>query len=467
MTAPTQYPALPQRWVLDGLAFQAAGSTAGRYLEVKGWHGQPSGSVTKRKRTAGRGAYTGSKYHDGRVIEARGVIRCMSPSDVDTELSALERLCTADGPQGRYPLEFYDSRSGRNRMAYVFLDDDLYPEVTGDGLTIRFDTQLYASDPRMWSPQPVQSPEIPLAAPATGGVRWNGSGAPGRITGTEWNGSDTAALNLNPGFEYGVSGWGAAGGTLAQSATYTRTGGYSGRLTPDGTADRPRAEASLVGIRAGAQYAAESWWLCPTGHAAGVQCNVAWYDTEWNWLGDSASRTVALPASASTWTRVFATHRAPANAAYAELAPTMLGTPSAATVSYVDDATLKRVGGGVMWQTGSGASGVTEVVNEGTTDTPITLSIRAESYLTRPTVRWVEAQREITFNGTLSPGDTVEIDSRTGFTLLNGESYPGALSPAQLWELPPGRSTLLFTSAALAGEVGFLTTRHHHAYLGG
>lgn len=185
-TEPSQYPALPQQWTIDGLGFNDG---SGRYLSVEGWTGQPAARITKTDRVSGHGVYLGGKYYGPRIIEAKGVIRCPDVAAVEQTLDALALLCTSGGPLGRYVMSGVDIRTGRHRLAEVVLDDDLRPQCAGDGLTLKFDTQLLAADPRMYGAQLKVSNAIALEIPAPGGVAWNGAGG----SGVEWNGPGGAS----------------------------------------------------------------------------------------------------------------------------------------------------------------------------------------------------------------------------------------------------------------------------------
>jgi hypothetical protein len=182
------YPQLPYIWTLDGVVF---GFGSGAYLtEVSGWFGKPSPRLNKRDRTGDDGVYLGGQYVGPRVVSVKGCWFNANANDRDFARSTLARLCSSGGRFGSYSLT--RAEGSRTRRADVVLDDQIDIRVRRDNLTVEFETQFIAADPRLWSLNQVVWDPIGLATDAVGGVLWNGS--PPATGGTEWNGAASAGL---------------------------------------------------------------------------------------------------------------------------------------------------------------------------------------------------------------------------------------------------------------------------------
>lgn len=224
------YPQTPYIWTLDGVVF---GFGSGAYLtEVSGWFGKPTPRLNKRDRTGDDGIYLGGQYVGPRVIAAKGCWFNANANDRDFARSTLARLCSSGGRFGTYSLS--RAEGSRTRRADVVLDDQIDIRVRRDNLTVEFETQLIAPDPRLWSLSQVVWDPIGLATDAPGGVLWNGS--PPATGGTEWGGTVAA-----PGGLFWQSGSAGSGGQVTPTNngdtrtpvvfTVTATGG-TGLLNP-------------------------------------------------------------------------------------------------------------------------------------------------------------------------------------------------------------------------------------------
>jgi hypothetical protein len=172
-------------------------------------------------------------------------------------------------------------------------------------------------------------------------------------------GAPNAAVQLvaNPWFESGISGWTATGCTLAQSATFSRSGSFSLRLTPDGVTANSFAEDDRRTVVPGATYVVDGWLFSPGGYsAAGISVN--WYRSDGSYDSTSASVS-ALVAGVSDHRHH--TFTAPATARYGRVHPVQTGTPAVGNVLYADEVTLTGPDGTrPTWP-----DGVTELVIEG------------------------------------------------------------------------------------------------------
>lgn len=140
------------------------------------------------------------------------------------------------------------------------------------------------------------------------------------------------------GFESGVTGWTALGGTIEQSADFARSGEFSALVTPDGvtaTVFATMENADAAPVLEGVNYFGSGWAYAPAGLAA-LSIAIVWRDAADVVLSTTGSTTSALPAGA--WTNyVTPTAAAPANATKAELRFRIHNTPTAADILYMDD----------------------------------------------------------------------------------------------------------------------------------
>lgn len=179
------------------------------------------------------------------------------------------------------------------------------------------------------------------------GDRISIAGAPG----------SSVQLVTNPWFETGIGGWTATGCTLAQSATFSRSGSNSLRLTPDGVTGSVFAEDDRRAVVPGATYIVDGWLFSPGGYtAAGISVN--WYRSDNSY--DSTSASVSAIAAAVSDHRHH-TFTAPATAVAGRVHPVQTGTPAVGNVLYADEVTLTGPDGSrPVWP-----AGVTELVIEG------------------------------------------------------------------------------------------------------
>lgn len=151
--------------------------------------------------------------------------------------------------------------------------------------------------------------------------------------------------NANSTFTSGVTPWTVSGGTLTQSSAQTHGGyAFSGLLTPSGSAVQAYAASELfpVGQGGGPFYGASQWYLadgwvyCPLGYSQ-FSLSVSWFDAGQTYLStDSMTQTL----TAATWTHAQNWALAPAQAAYANVVPTLGGTPASSVLLYMSDVFL-------------------------------------------------------------------------------------------------------------------------------
>ncbi|WP_372672967.1 carbohydrate binding domain-containing protein [Amycolatopsis kentuckyensis] len=170
----------------------------------------------------------------------------------------------------------------------------------------------------------------------------------------------TSEALTNPTFEPGLSPWTASGtSSFTLSSTQKHSGSFAGRLVPDGVSANVGPASELIPVVGGMQVSV-SVWVWVTTATSNFACAVNWFDAAGVYITTSSSFP-AVPAA--TWTQVKNVYTAPANAASAQLVPVLVGTPSAAQVWYVDDAsfqgpqrfTVVRSANGVVKSQTSGA----------------------------------------------------------------------------------------------------------------
>lgn len=182
------------------------------------------------------------------------------------------------------------------------------------------------------------------------GTRISITGAPGTPT----------VLNTNTSFDAGIGSWGGVNGaTIASSAAQVHQGALAMQVTPDGVSGFPGAYASEAPVAPGysCSYSVWIWSTSSFGYTAGVQFN----DAGHNGISDNTTGATVGP----NWTRITGTTpAAPAATASASLHIGFNGTPSAAVVAYVDDASFTGVDPriGNPWPRGA-----TELIVEGIT----------------------------------------------------------------------------------------------------
>lgn len=151
---------------------------------------------------------------------------------------------------------------------------------------------------------------------ALGAVPVSG-GAPGG------NGAQTAGTNL-PAMTPTVAG-GAGGGGSQNAAFSAGAAGAPGQIrltfTPTGT------------------VSASAWFYVPAGWSPGAQVNITWYDTNSALISTTSGPVTPIPAG--MWTQVTTLGvSSPGNAVFAQIVPQLTGTPSHATVFYLDEVAI-------------------------------------------------------------------------------------------------------------------------------
>ena len=170
-------------------------------------------------------------------------------------------------------------------------------------------------------------------------------------------------VNANQTFESGVSNWSAVNSaTIAQSSTQAHAGTFSMSVHGTGAIANPGAQSEQDAIVPGKTYTASAWFYNASLWASGVQLQINWFDASHVFLSDSFASAGSLPAA--TWTQVTVTGAAaPANAAFANIEPTIGGTPAVGNIFFIDDATLTPDGGSRFygeissWPPGQNVSG--------------------------------------------------------------------------------------------------------------
>ena len=127
-------------------------------------------------------------------------------------------------------------------------------------------------------------------------------------------------------------------------------------------------------------------------------------------------------------------------------------------------------GDGVLYQTGAASSdGTVVVTNAG--DAPagvvITMTATGGTGLTNPFVTISGTNETIQYNGTLPVGSSVEINTSTGATKVNGTYSPGILRRAQLFRIPAGSTRIISFGSQAVTDVGLMSGTHYHTYQGG
>lgn len=159
-----------------------------------------------------------------------------------------------------------------------------------------------------------------------------------RITVTAMTAADTNAELVAGHFEDGVGAWTVrADCTFVQSSAFAQGGTYSGLLTVTGSPAqayvRPPA-ASCPRVAPGAQVQV-SLWVRSTSALTDVRATIDWLDADGDYLGTADSGSAGL--ASGSWVQRTVTATAPTGAAYAQYGPTILSSPSAGTVLYVDN----------------------------------------------------------------------------------------------------------------------------------
>lgn len=163
-----------------------------------------------------------------------------------------------------------------------------------------------------------------------------------RVTVTSMGAASNNAELLSSAFENlaDIAAWGVnADCTLARSGTFAHGGSFSGLMTVTGSPTqsyiRPSA-AYCPRVVPGQSYT-HSVWVRSVAGLTTVRATIDWLDEDGAYLSTSDSGGAL---SSGSWVQRSVTATAPAGAAYAQYGPTILSSPSAGTVLYVDDATI-------------------------------------------------------------------------------------------------------------------------------
>jgi hypothetical protein len=149
--------------------------------------------------------------------------------------------------------------------------------------------------------------------------------------------SNPAILNVNFGFETGVSPWAPANSaTLTQSNVWSYQGSNSALFTGNGVASNPLITSeNTIPVTGGAQYTASAECYSPQGFAT-TQVGINWYTSAHGYISTSSGVSSNVPANVLAGTPVTVTANAPSNAAFAQMFIEMNGLPASTVLMYVD-----------------------------------------------------------------------------------------------------------------------------------
>lgn len=136
-------------------------------------------------------------------------------------------------------------------------------------------------------------------------------------------------------FEGGVSGWVPTDATFTSSGAVARSGSLSGLLTVVGSPVQAYARYEWP-VTAGQSYRASVWCYRAAGYSD-VSCAIDWFDSTHAYISTTNPGGSAL--AAAVWEERAASGQAPAGAAYAQVGPTLGGTPTGVSM-HVDDASF-------------------------------------------------------------------------------------------------------------------------------
>lgn len=140
-------------------------------------------------------------------------------------------------------------------------------------------------------------------------------------------------------FESGVARWTGFDCTLAQSATRSRYGTYSGLATVINSPGQAYFRPTNGGyVTPGSSYSVEFWAYSVAGYSS-ITAAIDWSDISGSYLS-GAYVTAALPAA--TWTRFTVRGTAPANAYFAGYGPSIGANPPNGTAVYFDEVLFTR-----------------------------------------------------------------------------------------------------------------------------
>lgn len=264
---------------------------------------------------------------------------------------------------------------------------------------------------------------------------------------------DSGANQLtNAGFETGVrSPWGVGNATSTVTSARAHSGSYSAQVTPNGTSERCWINSDFIAVTPGAALAASAWvWLTAASTSASVSVN--WFDSARGYLSTSED-LVSVPAG--TWTQLANTFTAPAGAAYAQIVPTLAGTPSASNVWYVDDASLRTVQHTISFYTAPSMDGPWTPLGD-----PVTMSGTTSIYPCIEPIMVGAFERQ---EGSVFEGAIYSVEVRDGidgtvlaapdFTTVDSEIREFQDSAGLIWQLGGGALIASGDDVRFVGEV--------------
>lgn len=413
--------------------------------KFSGWYGRSAPKTAFSDRPAGRGVYFSPAYPAERTIAIGGFVQGADRDDLLAKQRVLASLCLD-------PFRLYELRVDEDLSLFCRVQlsgDTLFKHVSDR--SAEFSLQVTAPDPRLLDPD-VHSVSTLMAQSSGLGIPWRGTGA---------------ATNLlsNPDFESTVSPWTVTGGTVAlHSPSHNSTGGFCAMVTPDGTSSQCYLASEKVAL-SGTQLQVRAW-VGANFPLSNFSLSVNWFDSAGTYT-TTASNPVSLSGG---WTLLTQTLDIPAGAAYAQVVPTLSGTPATTDVFYVDDASLSTpLGinwrgadgqGGLLWRGVDGGNPITGIMsldNPGTAPADILFTITGPAV--NPSVR--TATQTIIYGGVLGAGDVLTIDTGTGAVLLNGVNRRPYLTSAEFFTVPPGRELdVLFTCEVQNAQANCTATWH-------
>lgn len=152
------------------------------------------------------------------------------------------------------------------------------------------------------------------------------------------------AINSNPCFQQGITGWTAVNNArLASSAAHTFASGQGAvstgslQFTGDGATAAPGARCEAEAVTPNAPYSMSAWVYNAAGWSSGVTVALNWQTVAGSAISTSASSAVPVPAA--TWTQVTLTGVSPpATARLATGQVNAAGTPGTAATFWVAEA---------------------------------------------------------------------------------------------------------------------------------
>jgi hypothetical protein len=163
-----------------------------------------------------------------------------------------------------------------------------------------------------------------------------------------WPGSPyySNSLNANMSFQLGIAPWQPSNAAVSLTETYNFASGVNAvasqsmQVTPAGGTG-PMIAGDLVPINSNNVYSASAWLLCPSGWEAGGSVSINWYAAGGAYIETATGVSIALPASANTWTQVTITAVVPpSDAVFAQMVVELAGSPTSTTVYYVAEAAI-------------------------------------------------------------------------------------------------------------------------------